>query len=113
MESPSPRLKRSLPTPARQPTAPVRRTERVTRSRPPSATWRDIKQLGWAVLLVVPYVAVVCFGAAALVGWRAAFWVAVGLVSLTAVTFALLVVLSLLVTLVDDFLQSRLHARRS
>jgi hypothetical protein len=63
--------------------------------RLPNATWRDIKQLGWAALMVVPMIVVVCYGAAGLVGARAAFWIGVGLAALTVVTFALIVVASL------------------
>lgn len=83
-------------------------------SGPPSATWRDIKQLGWTVLLVIPYIAVVCIGAAGLVGTRAAFWIGAGLVALTVITFGLLVVVGLLVSYGDDVLQRwlRRHHRR-
>jgi hypothetical protein len=79
---------------------------------PPNATWRDIKQLVHAWLLVVPMIAVVCYGAARLVGLLAAFWIGVGLVALTGVVFAMLVVMSLVVTHVDDVINANLHGRR-
>ena len=79
---------------------------------PPDPTWREIKQLAYALLLVVPIIAVVCYGAARLVGSRAAFWIAVGLVALTVVVFAMLVATSFLVTYADDEIQTRLHGRR-
>jgi hypothetical protein len=92
--------------------ATVRNDKTVARIGPPNATWRDVKQLGWAALLLVPYIAVVCVGAARLVGWRAAFWLGSGLVALPVVTFVLLIALSLVVTYGDDAVQSRLHVRR-
>jgi len=79
---------------------------------PPDPTWRDIKQLAYALMLVVPMIAVVCYGAAGLVGPRAAFWIAVGLVTLTGIVFGLLVVTSFLVTFADDLMDARLHGRR-
>ena len=85
--------------------------KKVARTGPPNATWREVKQLGWATILVVPYIAVVCVGAARLIGWRAAFWVGSGLVALTVVTFLLLIAASLVVTYGDDALQARLHDR--
>lgn len=77
-------------------------------SRPPrlpDATWRDVKQLGWAVLMVVPMIVVVCYGAAGLVGPRAAFWIGVGLVALTVVTFALIIVASLMASVGYDLVK--------
>lgn len=84
----------------------------IKRLGPPNATWRDLKQLAYAVLLIVPIIAVVCHRAAGLVGFRAAFWIGVGLVTLTGIIFGLLVAVSFLVTYADDVLQSRLHRRR-
>lgn len=84
----------------------------IGRLGPPSATWRDVMQLAYALLLIVPIIAVVCYGAAGLVGPRAAFWIGVGLVTLTGIIFGLLVAVSFLVTYADDVLQSRLHRRR-
>jgi hypothetical protein len=72
---------------------------------PPSATWRDIKQLGWALLLVVPFIAMVSYGAVGLVGKRAAFWIGVGLAALTVITFSLIVSFNLLASFGDDLLQ--------
>lgn len=79
---------------------------------PPDPTWRDIKQLAYALLLVVPMIAVVCYGAVGLVGIRSAFWIGAGLVTLTVTTFGLLVAVSFLVTYADDAMQSKLHGRR-
>jgi len=79
---------------------------------PPDPTWRDIKQLAYALMLIVPMIAVVCFGAARLVGPRAAFWIAVGLVTLTGIVFGLLVATSFLVTYADDVMDAKLHGRR-
>ena len=81
-------------------------------SGPPNATWRDIKQLAFAWLLVVPMVAVVCYGASRLVGPLAAFWIAIGLLTLTGVVFALLVLTSVVVTYADDAMNAKLHERR-
>lgn len=80
---------------------------------PPNATWRDIKQLAYAWLLVMPMIAVVCYGAAGLVGPTAAFWIGVGLVTLTAIVFGMLVVTSFLVTWFDDAMNAKLHGRPS
>ena len=79
---------------------------------PPDPTWRDIKQLAYAWLLVVPMIAVVCYGASRLVGMIAAFWIAVGLVTLTSVVFGLLVMTSFLFTGADDAMNARLRNRR-
>ena len=79
---------------------------------PPDPTWRDLKQLAYAWLLVVPMIAMVCYGAARLVGPLAAFWIAVGLVTLTGVVFGLLVVTSFVVTYADDRINAKLHGRR-
>lgn len=84
----------------------------TNRLGPPNATWRDIKQLVHAWLLVVPIVAVVCYGAARLVGALAAFWIGIGLIALTGVVFALLVVTSFVVTYADDVVNAKLHGRR-
>lgn len=72
------------------------------RRGPPSATWRDIKQLGWALLLVVPFIAVVSYGAVGLVGKRAAIWIGVGLAVLTVITFSLIVSVNLLASCGHD-----------
>jgi hypothetical protein len=80
--------------------------------RPPNPTWRDIKQLAYAFLLVVPMIGVVCYGASRLVGPLAALWIAVGLVSLTGVVFGLLVVTSIVVTYADDVMNANRHERR-
>jgi len=72
---------------------------------PPSATWRDIKQLGGALLLVVPFIAIVSYGAVGLVGKRAAFWIGVGLAALTVITFSLIVSVNLLASFGHDLLK--------
>ena len=79
---------------------------------PPNPTWRDIKQLAYALLLVVPIVAVVCTGTAGLVGRRPAFWIGIGLVALTTITFTMLNAASFLVTHIDDAMQAKLHRPR-
>jgi hypothetical protein len=57
-------------------------------------------------------IGVVCFGASKLVGPLAAFWIAVGLVTLAGVVFGLLVVTSFVVTYADDAMNATLHDRR-
>lgn len=103
------RFVRVIDKPSILPTGPI--PVREPRIGPPNATWRELKQLAWGVVLVVPYIAIVCYGAAGLVGARAAFWIAVGLVCLTIVTFSMLVLFSLVVTGIDDRAQARLHRR--
>ena len=84
----------------------------IDRLGPLNATWRELKQLAYALLLVVPLIAVVCYGAADLVGPRAALWIGFGLATLTVITFAMLVAVSFLVTYADDAMQSKFHGRR-
>ena len=90
----------------------VRIRNSTRRLGPPDPTWRDIKHLAYAWLLVLPMIAVVCYGAARLVGPLAAFWIGVGLMTLTGVVFGLLVATSFVVTYVDDAMDAKNHGRR-
>jgi len=60
-----------------------------------SATWKDLKQLAWSVMLVMPFIALGTFGLAALVGVRTAVWVGVGLATFVVVIFLLIVAMCL------------------
>jgi hypothetical protein len=68
-------------------------------------TWSGVKQVGWAVLAIYPFIAVFAIGASRLVGNRAATWIGIGLALLTAVTFGLIVGASLVVSHGHDLLE--------
>jgi hypothetical protein len=67
---------------------PLRRTGDETRA--------DLKQIGWALLLVYPFIAVAAYFARVLVGARAAAWLFVGLAAFATIAFALVIAFSLL-----------------
>jgi hypothetical protein len=67
---------------------PTRRTGDETRA--------DLKQVGWALLLVYPFIAVAAYFARVLIGDRAAVWLFVGLAAFATIAFALVVGFSLL-----------------
>lgn len=48
---------------------------------PPNETWADLKQLGWALLLVYPFIALTAYGARELLGVTTAIWFGLGLAS--------------------------------
>ena len=70
------------------------------RSPPPlfdrRATWKDIRQLAWSVMLVLPFLAIGTFGLASLVGTPTALWVAGSLVLFVTAAFVLIVLMCVL-----------------
>lgn len=60
-----------------------------------SATWKDVKQLAWSVMLVFPFIAIGAFGLSALVGARTAAWVAVGLAFFVVAIFSMTIAMCL------------------
>ena len=81
-------------------------------SDPPNATWADIKQFGWAFLLLCPFVAVFAYGARVLVGPRAALWVAVGTVGVAVMAWGAVIVACLFVSYGHDAARALLRRRR-
>ena len=59
-------------------------------------TRADLKQIGWALLLVYPFIAVTAYFARVLIGERAAVWLFVGLAAFVTIAFALVIAFSLL-----------------
>lgn len=76
----------------------------------PSPTWVDLKQLIWAWLLVLPFIALASYGAHELLGWSTALWMGFWLAMLVTVTFVLLVVASLVLSYAGDWLTRRRKA---
>jgi hypothetical protein len=59
-------------------------------------TRADLKQLGWALLLVFPFIAVAAYFSRVLIGDRAAVWLFVGLAAFATIACGLVVAFSLL-----------------
>lgn len=80
---------------------------------PDDPTWREIKQLGWFLLLLYPFIAIGAFSGRSLVGGRVAFWTGVGLAAFITTCFALIVLASLAASVCYDLVQRRRRRRRS
>jgi hypothetical protein len=91
------------------------------RSRPPqneplqltSATWYDLKQLAFAVLLFELVIAALTLATRAFFGVRTAVWVGLGIGTLVLVAFALISLLGIVTHAVAAFLARReMRSRR-
>ncbi len=60
-----------------------------------SATWKDLKQLAWSVMLVLPFIALGTFGLSAVIGVRRAVWAGVGLTAFVIAILSLIVAMCL------------------
>jgi hypothetical protein len=69
---------------------------------PPNATWADLRQLAWALALVIPFIGLAAYFARVLVGVRAALWLGVALAVLAAAAFAMVVVFCLIASYVGE-----------
>jgi hypothetical protein len=64
----------------------------------PNATWTDLKQLGWALLLLYAFIAVAAALSRSYCGGRTAFWVAIGLAAFVTAALALVTGASLAIS---------------
>jgi hypothetical protein len=92
----------------------LRKTPRETNDwgSEPNATWYDLKQLAFAVLLFELVVAALALATRAFFGVRTALWVGLGIGALVLVAFALISVLGVITHSVATFL-ARSETRRS
>lgn len=65
-------------------------------------TWADIKQFGYGLLLILPFLAVFAYGARVLIGGRAAVWVAVGIAAVGVVAYGSVILACLVVSYGHD-----------
>lgn len=65
-------------------------------------TWADIKQLGWGLALVYPFIIVTAYAARDLLGARLAAWLGVGLAAFATTAFALVLAFSIVASYVSD-----------
>lgn len=75
----------------------------MTLKSSPNPTWLDLKQLFWAWLLVLPFIALGAYGAHELIGWSSALWMGFWLAVLVTVVFLSIVVVSLVMSYLDDW----------
>lgn len=80
----------------------------------PNATWYDVKQLGFAVLLFELVVAALAVATRTFFGVRTALWVGLGIGAVVLLAFVFISVLGLLTHTVGDVLarrETRRHRR--
>lgn len=89
----------------------ARRRDRISLRPTPNPTWTDLKQLLWAWLLVLPFIALASYGARELLGWSTAIRMGVGLAGLVTVALLLVVATSFIMSHVHDWLARRRERR--
>lgn len=67
----------------------------------------ELKQLGYALVLIVPFIAVFAYGARVLLGNRTAFWLGVGIVATGVIAIGSVVVASLGSSYIVDWIRKR------
>jgi hypothetical protein len=75
--------------------------------REPNATWYDLKQLAFAVVLFELVIAALAFATRAFFGARTALWVGLGIGIIVLVAFALIVAFGVLTHALGAFLARR------
>jgi hypothetical protein len=78
----------------------------------PNATWYDLKQLAFAVVLFELVVAALAFATRAFFGARTALWIGLGIGTVVLLAFVLIVAFSVLSHTVATFLGSREKGQR-
>ncbi len=79
----------------------------------PDPTWLDLKQLFWAWLLVLPFIALASYGAHELLGWTTALWMGFWFGALVTVTLVLIVLASVAMSLLSDWHEQRENGDRT
>jgi uncharacterized iron-regulated membrane protein len=77
----------------------------------PNPTWIDLKQLLWAWLLVLPFIALASYGAHELLGWSTAIRMGVWLAILVTAALLLVVLASIALSVAHEWLDRRRERR--
>lgn len=73
----------------------------------PNQTWLDLKQLLWAWLLILPFIALATYGARELLGWETALWMGSWLAALVTVTMLLIALVGFVLSALDEWRMRR------